>query len=168
MYVPFSFYSRSDPAQILQPTLLPRHHLNPQCRGPSCAIVKVLQSFCESLVPSAGFSAKFLSKNTEFWSVTSCRLVEFYRRLGRTYCHHRRVSPAGRKQQHHSYTLTIEVLRSSETSVNVYQSTRHHIPEKLPSYVTVVRVFKYHMKFLLMKKRTVKGTLQGPEENQVL
>jgi hypothetical protein len=94
MYVPFSFYSRSDPAQSLQPTPLPRRTLTPQCRGPSCAIVKVLQSFGESRMPSTGFSAKFLSKSTVFWDVMSCRLVDFYRRLGQTYWHHRRISPA--------------------------------------------------------------------------
>jgi hypothetical protein len=62
-------------------------------------------------------------------------LVEFRRRSGRTYCLHLR----GRKvcweaklfaaYLAFSSTLRMEVVRSSETSVNFYQIRRRHIPE---------------------------------------
>jgi hypothetical protein len=70
-------------------------------------------------------------KRTLFWEVTQCNPVDVHRRFGRRYCLYiqaRRVSQATSKNKA-ANDVNVEVLRSSETSVKLYRTTRRHIPE---------------------------------------
>jgi hypothetical protein len=55
-------------------------------------------------------------KITVFWDVASCSLADTDRCFKGTYC-----------LNHHDD----EAVRSSETSVNFYETTRHNIPEDI-------------------------------------
>jgi hypothetical protein len=57
---------------------------------------------------------------TVFWDVAPCGLVEGYRRFVGAYCLH---------HQDDEYSLMMEAVSTSETSVNFYQTTRRNIPE---------------------------------------
>jgi hypothetical protein len=86
-----------------------------------------------------------------FWVLTSCRLAGRYQRFGEIYCLHlqgsmetfsetlvstsesaRRQNPAERHPHRRENLLTfqmMETVSSSETSVNICQTTRCNIPE---------------------------------------
>jgi len=55
-----------------------------------------------------------------FWDVLPCSQVDIDRRFKSAYCLHHQAS---------FITLMMEVVRTSETSVNNYLTTRHYIPE---------------------------------------
>jgi hypothetical protein len=76
------------------------------------------------------------NRRINFWHVTLCSELEVRRHFGRTYCLHRqdrKVRRASNKQElsseHTLSTLKIEVVRSSEISLNLYPTTRRKIPE---------------------------------------
>jgi hypothetical protein len=56
-------------------------------------------------------------KMAVFWVVAPCSLVELYRRFKGACC------------LHHQIALIMEAARTSETSVNFYQTTRRYNPE---------------------------------------
>jgi hypothetical protein len=86
--------------------------------------------------------------------VTQCSQVEVHRGFGKTHCLHlqrQRVNQRSRKAVvavyllvvsclAYSSTLMMEDVRSSESSVNFYQSTRSHIPEIVFFMVIGVRI----------------------------
>jgi hypothetical protein len=63
-------------------------------------------------------------KKTVFWDVAPCSLVEVYRRCGGACClqHHAILSPT---------LLMMEVVNTSETSVNLYDTTQRNIASSL-------------------------------------
>jgi hypothetical protein len=68
-------------------------------------------------------------KSSVFWDVKGCSPVEIHQRFGGTYCLHlqcRRISQT-RNQQRSG--VTMEAVRSSQTSVDFYQTTRRYTPE---------------------------------------
>lgn len=68
---------------------------------------------------------------TTFWDETLCSLVDTYRRFGgRRYLHFQVIL---RNISKHllGYNLKIRSRLSSETSVNVCQTTRYNIPEDI-------------------------------------
>jgi hypothetical protein len=93
-------------------------------------------------------------KNAVFWEVASCRYC-VNRCFGRTYRLHLQgignpltLIPRSRI----SYTLKMDAIRSSETSVNAI-STRRHIPEgdilQNQSVAVIVQVSIYSKLFLI-------------------
>jgi hypothetical protein len=86
-------------------------------------------------------------RNTIFWDVTPCSSVGIYRHFGGMYCFYiqgRRVSQASNKHVAalaYSSTLKMGAVRSSETSVNLDQTTRRHTPaDRTLYYVYFSRV----------------------------
>jgi hypothetical protein len=63
-------------------------------------------------------------KNTLFWNVTTCRLIDVYRRFGGTYCLHRQVW-----RMSHSSFLKREAVHYFEKSANFYENTQRHIAQ---------------------------------------
>jgi hypothetical protein len=66
-------------------------------------------------------------KSTIFWDMTSCSVVEVYKRFGGMHC----LSLQSRTVIREIKVLfepKYVVVRSSKMSVNFYQTTRHHIP----------------------------------------
>jgi hypothetical protein len=57
--------------------------------------------------------SSYIMKNAICWNVTPYSLKEAYRHFGRTYC----------------LICRVKAVCCSETSVNLYQSTRHQIPD---------------------------------------
>jgi hypothetical protein len=73
-----------------------------------------------------------ISNWTVFWDVIPCSLVEINWRFGGTYCLHiqgRRFAKHATSKKKTEKPLNSEAVLSSETPVNVYRTTRHHIPE---------------------------------------
>jgi hypothetical protein len=81
-------------------------------------------------------------KSTIFWDITLCIPLKVNRRFGATYRLHvqgQRISRAARHQRESRWqaepclaftsTLNMEVICSSETSVDFQQTTRRYIPE---------------------------------------
>jgi hypothetical protein len=77
------------------------------------------------------------AKNTIFWYVAPCILVDVHRHLRGIYC--LCCSQGERYDKNHAersirvYCLAVinktKAIRYSETSVNLYHTTRRHIPE---------------------------------------
>jgi hypothetical protein len=61
------------------------------------------------------------------WVVTPCDLVGGYERFGGTYCFHLQGGSGG--YTFRAIALMMEAGRTSETSADFYQTTRHNNPE---------------------------------------
>jgi hypothetical protein len=81
-------------------------------------------------------------KNTAFWYAAPCSLVDAYRCFGDTYCLSSGQKGTGCSLP--SSSLKMEVARFSETSVNIYQTTRRHIPKAQISQSPPWKVFNSH------------------------
>jgi len=61
---------------------------------------------------------------TVFWGTVPCSLVKAYRRFRDAYClHHQRDEPL--------IALIMEAVRTSETSVYLYETTRRNFPNAI-------------------------------------
>jgi hypothetical protein len=65
-------------------------------------------------------------KNVIFWYATPCSLVKVNRRFGQTYSFHRYAISCFA----HSSTLKMEVIYSSEKSIDFHRTPLRYIPEE--------------------------------------
>jgi hypothetical protein len=84
-----------------------------------------------------------------FWDMTPCSLMEVYRRFDDIYCHHLLVSDWAKQ------IISKKQVTRSFSSVNVYQTTRCHIPQG--STVRSQRRGNLKSKFRFVQTRCVAG-----------
>jgi hypothetical protein len=87
----------------------------------------IVGRFCKGLTHCSPWEWKLeYPKIAVFWHVTLCSLVEVHWHFGGIYCLNLWGWGGGQASR---VTLKMEALHSSETLVNVFQTTWHHIPE---------------------------------------
>jgi hypothetical protein len=74
-----------------------------------------------------------------FWVVAPCSLVEVYRQFIGVYCFHRQDD-----------NPLMEAVRTSDTSINLYQITQFNNPTDTHLLLTAVRISKLTSKFSLI------------------
>jgi hypothetical protein len=73
---------------------------------------------------------------TVFWVVAPCSLLQVYRRFRGAFC---------LRHQGDEYARVMEAARTSETSVNFYQTTRRNNPEDSHLHTRRPENLKFHL-----------------------